>query len=88
MLDHKRAEKKAKQIVRSILPLHYTFSYPSEVIRSELDPIDEMGISLFELFVGVTYEGELSENPKFPEVSREAMKNWTIDFLPSRREFR
>ena len=67
--------------------MHYTFFRPSEVIRSELDPIDEVDISLSKLFVGVTYEGELSENPEFSEVSREVMKNWTIDFLPSRREF-
>ena len=68
--------------------MHYTFFRPSEVIRSELDPIDEVDISLSKLFVGVTYEGELSENSEFLEVSREVMKNWTIDYLPSRREFR
>ena len=88
MLDHKRVEKEGKQVVRSIPPLHYTFSHPSEVIRSELDPIDEVDISLSKLFVGVAYEGEPSENLEFLEVSREAMKNWTIDFLSSRMEFR
>ena len=88
MLDHKRAEKEGKQIVRSIPPLHYTFFYPSEVIGSESDPIDEVDVSLSKLFVGVTYKGEPSENKKFSEASKEAMKNWTVDFLPSRRKFR
>ena len=68
--------------------MHYTFPHLSEVIRSELNPIDEVDISLSKLFVGVTYEGKPSENLEFPEVSREAMKNWTIDFLSSRRKFR
>ncbi|XP_071912268.1 uncharacterized protein [Coffea arabica] len=89
MLDRKRAKNEERQIIRNIPPLLYcTFSYPSEVIRSEVDPIKEVDISLSELFVGVTYEGEPSEDPEFPEVPVEAMKNWTSDFLPSRREFR
>ena len=58
------------------------------MIRSELDPLDEVNIDLSKMFVGVTYKGEPSENPEFLEVSREAMMNWTSDFLPSRRKFR
>ncbi|XP_071912301.1 uncharacterized protein [Coffea arabica] len=59
-----------------------------QVIGSEVDPVEEVDIGLSELFVGVTYEGEPSEDPKFPEIPVEAMKNWTSDFLPSRREIR
>ena len=88
MLDRNKVEKEGKQIFRSIPPLYYIFPHPSELIRSELDPIDEVDISLSKLFMGVTYEGELLKDPEFSEISREAMKNWTVDFLPSRREFR
>ena len=75
MLDRKRVEKEGKQIIRSIPPLYCTFPYPSEVIKSEVDPIEKVDIGLSELFVGVTYEGELSEDPEFLEVPMEVMKN-------------
>ena len=71
----------------SIQPLYCTFPYPSEVIRSEVDPIQEVDVGLSELFVGLSSEEESSENPEFPEVPIEAMKNWTSDCFPSRREF-
>ncbi|XP_027156687.1 uncharacterized protein LOC113757778 [Coffea eugenioides] len=88
MSDSKRAKKEGRQLIMSIPPLYCTFPYPSEVIRLEVDPIEEVEVGLSELFVGVTSEGEPLEDPRFPEVPIEAMKNWTSDLLPSCREFR
>ncbi|XP_027156517.1 uncharacterized protein LOC113757408 [Coffea eugenioides] len=77
MSDRKRAEKEGKQLIMSIPLLYCTFPYPSEVIRSEVDPIEEVEVGLSELFVGVISEGDPLEDPGFPEVPIEAMKNWT-----------
>ncbi|XP_027166352.1 uncharacterized protein LOC113766349 [Coffea eugenioides] len=88
MSDRKRVEKEGRQLIMSIPPLYCTFPYPSEVIRSEVDPIKEVEVILSELVVGVISEGEPLEDPGFPEVPIKAMKNWTSDFLPSCREFR
>ncbi|XP_027166738.1 uncharacterized protein LOC113766785 [Coffea eugenioides] len=77
MMNSKKAEKEGKQLIMSIPPLYCTFPYPSEVIRDEVDPIEEVDVGLSELFVGVASEGEPLEDPEFPEVPIEAMKNWT-----------
>ncbi|XP_027072065.1 uncharacterized protein [Coffea arabica] len=58
MTDRKRAEKEGKQLIMSIPPLYCTFPYPSEVIRSVVDPIEGVEVGLSELFVGVISEGE------------------------------
>ncbi|XP_027158321.1 uncharacterized protein LOC113759941 [Coffea eugenioides] len=88
MMNRKRAEKEGKQLIMSIPQLYCTFPYPSEVIKPEVDPIEVVDVGLSELFVGVAAEEEPLEDPGFPEVPIEAMKNWTSDLLPSCREFR
>ncbi|XP_071940321.1 uncharacterized protein [Coffea arabica] len=77
MMNRRRAEKEGRQLIMNIPPLYCTFPYPSEVIRSEVDPIEEVEVGLSELFVGVISEGEPLEDPGFPEVPIEAVKNWT-----------
>ncbi|XP_027169542.1 uncharacterized protein LOC113769278 [Coffea eugenioides] len=77
MMNRTRAEKEGRQLIMSIPPLYCTFPYPSEVIRSGVDPIKEVDVGLFELFVGVASEEEPLEDPEFPEMPIEAMKNWT-----------
>ncbi|XP_071920618.1 uncharacterized protein [Coffea arabica] len=88
MMNRKRAEKEGKQLIMSIPPLYCIFPYPSKVIRPEVDPIEAVDVGLSELFVGVVAEEEPLEDPRFPEVPIEAMKNWTSGLLPSCREFR
>nr|XP_027122911.1 uncharacterized protein LOC113739775 [Coffea arabica] len=77
MMNRKKAEKEGRQLIMNIPPLYCTFPYPSEVIKSEVDPIEEVEVGLSELFVGVISEREPLEDPGFPEVPIEAMKNWT-----------
>ncbi|XP_027062880.1 uncharacterized protein [Coffea arabica] len=42
MKERKRAEKEGRQMALDIPPLHYTFPRPTEVIMSELNPVDEI----------------------------------------------
>ncbi|XP_071923087.1 uncharacterized protein [Coffea arabica] len=89
MQARKQAEKKGKQIVLNVPPLYHTFSRPSEVIMPEIkNPVEEIEVDLSQLFVGATCEEEPSENSEFLPITEGAIQNWTVDYLPSRREFR
>ena len=69
--------------------LYHTFSRPSEVIMPEIkNPVEEIEVDLSQLFVGATCEEEPSENSEFLPITEGAIQNWTVDYLPSRREFR
>ncbi|XP_071902598.1 uncharacterized protein [Coffea arabica] len=54
--ERKRAEKEGRQKAFDIPPLHYTFPRPTEVITSEINPVDGIETSLAQLFVGATFE--------------------------------
>ncbi|XP_071924680.1 uncharacterized protein [Coffea arabica] len=61
MKERKKAEKEGRQRVFDIPPLRYTFPRPTEVITSEVNPVDEIEASLAQLFVGATFEDSVPE---------------------------
>ena len=76
MQPHKKVKKEGKQIVMSILPLHYTFPRPSRIILSKLDEknlFQEVEVSLSQLFVGAICEDEPLEDMEFPNIPEGAM---------------
>ncbi|XP_027062881.1 uncharacterized protein [Coffea arabica] len=88
MKERKRAEKEGRQMALDIPPLHYTFPRPTEVIMSELNPVDEIEASLAQLFVGATFEDSFPDEAEFPDIPEGSISNWTAEFLPIRKEFR
>ncbi|XP_071909661.1 uncharacterized protein [Coffea arabica] len=88
MRERKKAEKEDKQKAFDILPLHYTFPRPTEVIASEINPVDEIETSLAQLFVGATFEDSFPDEAEFPDIPERSISNWTSEFLPIQKEFR
>ncbi|XP_071926146.1 uncharacterized protein [Coffea arabica] len=76
MKKRKRAEKEGRQKAFDIPPLHYTFPRPTEVITSEINPVDEIETSLAQLFVGATFEDSLPD-----EAENGAFTNETTTLL-------
>ncbi|XP_071923163.1 uncharacterized protein [Coffea arabica] len=72
MKERKRAEKEGRQKALDIPPLHYTFPRPTEVITSEINPVDEIETSLAQLFVGTTFGDSFPDEAEFPD----AVKNF------------
>ncbi|XP_071912336.1 uncharacterized protein [Coffea arabica] len=88
MKERKRAEKEGRQKALDIPPLHYTFPRPTEVITSEINPVDEIETSLAQLFVGATFEDSFPDEVEFPDIPEGSISNWTAEFLPIQKEFR
>nr|XP_027090280.1 uncharacterized protein LOC113711316 [Coffea arabica] len=88
MKERKRAEKEGMQKALDIPPLRYTFPRPTEVITSEIDPVDGIETSLAQLFVGATFEDSVPDEAEFPHIPEGSISNWTAEFLPIRKEFR
>ncbi|XP_071905735.1 uncharacterized protein [Coffea arabica] len=88
MKERKRAEKEGRQKALDIPPLHYTFPRPTEVITSEINPVDGIETSLAQLFVGATFEDSFPDEAQFPDIPEGSISNWTAEFLPIRKEFR
>ena len=76
MQARKKVKKERKQIAISIPPLRYTFSRPSRMILSELDkedPIEEIEMSLSQLFFRVTCEDKPLKEMEFPTIPEGAV---------------
>ncbi|XP_071924787.1 uncharacterized protein [Coffea arabica] len=88
MKERKKVEKEGRQKAFDIPPLHYTFPRPTEVITSEINPVDEIETSLAQLFVGATFEDSFPDEAEFPDIPEGSISNWTAKFLPIQKEFR
>mgnify|MGYP004728151331 FL=1 len=72
----KKVKKEGKQIAISIPPLRFTFSRASRMILSELDKedrIEEIEMSLSQLFFGITCEDEPLKEMEFPTIPQWAV---------------
>ncbi|XP_071904272.1 uncharacterized protein [Coffea arabica] len=88
MKERKRAEKEGRPRALDIPPLHYTFPRPTEVITSEINPIDGVETGLTQLFIGATFEDSFPNEAEFPDIPEGSIFNWTAEFLRIRKEFR
>ncbi|XP_027067891.1 uncharacterized protein [Coffea arabica] len=75
MKERKRVEKKGRQKAFDIPPLRYTFPRPTEVITSEINPVDEIEISLAQLFVGTAFEDSFPDEVEFSDIPEGSIFN-------------